>query len=133
MKKKAIVALLLLGAALAFVVRGGTAIPDGVQPIAWNKEACAHCHMLIGDPAYAAQVITTDGDVLSFDDPGCAVRYLREHKGHIHRAWFHAGHGDRWLAVADVGFVRVAASPMGSNLIAVARTTPGALAVEDVP
>lgn len=131
--KRALVVLVLFGGALAYVVHGGTRIPDDVQPIAWNKEACAHCHMLIGDPAYAAQVITTDGDVLSFDDPGCAIRYLREHTGHIHRAWFHAGRGDTWLPADEVAFVRTPASPMGSNLIAVARTTPNALALEDVP
>jgi hypothetical protein len=77
-------------------------------------------------------VITEDGTVLSFDDPGCAARYIREHRGHIHRAWFHAGRGDGWIALADVGFVKVATSPMGSSVIAVAKATPGALHLEDL-
>ncbi len=131
--KKLIAALVILASVVAFIVHGGTRLPDTVQPIAWNAEACAHCHMLIGDPAFAAQVITDGGEVLSFDDPGCALRYIREHRGRIHRAWFHAGRGDAWLALADVGFVPVATSPMGSNLLAVVKTTPGAMRWEDVP
>ena len=131
---KKLAAIVLVGALIAsLIVRCGTRIPDEVQPIAWNSEACAHCHMLIGDPSFAAQVITDDGDVLSFDDPGCAARYLREHKGHIHRAWFHDGHADRWLPADEAGFVRVLASPMGSNMMAVPKGTPGARAMEDLP
>jgi copper chaperone NosL len=130
--KKPIVALALLAGMLVLVVRDGTHVPDEVQPIAWNAEACAHCKMLIGDPAYAAQIITDDGDVLSFDDPGCAARYLRERAPHVHRAWFHAGRGDRWIPLAEVGFVPAQGSPMGSNMIAVPRTTPGAVGLEDL-
>ena len=81
----------LIATILVLVVGGGTRPPGSVQPIAWNRESCAHCRMLIGDPAYAAQIITEDGDVLSFDDPGCAARYLRERRPRVHRAWFHAG------------------------------------------
>jgi copper chaperone NosL len=130
--KKLLVVLALLAGVLVLVVRDGTRVPDTVQPIAWNAEACAHCRMLIGDPAHAAQVITEDGDVLSFDDPGCAARYLREHGRRVHRAWFHSGHGDSWIPLADVGFVPAKSSPMGSNVIAVPKTTPGALALEDL-
>lgn len=130
--KKLVIALVVVATALAVVVHGGTRLPDEVQPIAWNAEACGHCHMLIGDPAYAAQVITDDGTVVSFDDPGCAAAYIRKHRGKIHRAWFHDGHGKRWLALDEVGFTRVAHSPMGSNVVAVPKTTPGALTLEDV-
>ncbi|HEU0035815.1 MAG TPA: hypothetical protein VFQ53_34620 [Kofleriaceae bacterium] len=131
--KKLLVTLAAIALVLAFVIRRGTALPDEVQPIAWNAEACAHCHMLIGDPAFAAQVITTDGEVLSFDDPGCAARYLAANRDHVHRAWFHDGRADRWLALDEVAFVRVAHSPMGSDVMAVPRGTPGALALGDLP
>lgn len=119
--------------ALALVVLVACAgVPDDVQPIAWNREPCAYCHMLIGDPAYAAQVITPDGAVLSFDDPGCAARYLAEHPGPVHRAWFHAGRGGAWLPIDQVAFARVATSPMGSGVIAVPRGTPGARSLGDL-
>lgn len=118
--------------ALALLVLLACGVPDSPQPIAWNKEACAHCHMLIGDPAYAAQIITDDGTVLSFDDPGCAARYLREHHPAIHRAWFHAGRGDEWIAIDDVAFVPAKTSPMGSGVIAVHRGAAGAFALGDL-
>ena len=130
--KKLLVANIVVALVVALLATGCTRIPDDVQAIAWNAEVCAHCRMLIGDPAFAAQVITDDGVVRSFDDPGCAARFIREHGEDIHRAWFHAGHGDSWIALADVGFVKVANSPMGSGVIAVARTTPGAFGIEDV-
>lgn len=130
--KKLVLALALVAGGLAIAVHSGTRIPDQVQPIAWNAEVCAHCRMVIGDPAFAAQVITTDGTVLSFDDPGCAARHIDAHRSQIHRAWFHAGRGDTWIPLAEVGFVEVAASPMGSNVIAVSRSTPGARALEDL-
>lgn len=127
-----IATLLAIAGAVAFVVSRGTQLPNEPQPIAWNAEPCGHCHMLIGDPAFAAQVITEDGEVLSFDDPGCAVRYLREHP-RVHRAWFHGGRGDDWIPVDEVAFVKVAHSPMGGNVMAVRRDTPGALALGDLP
>ena len=130
--KKLAFAVMGLVVAGVLIVRCGTQMPDEVQPIAWNAQACGHCQMLIGDPAFAAQVITDDGEVVSFDDPGCAARYLRAHEGHVHRAWFHEGRGEQWLSVDDVAFVRVPASPMGSNVMAVPKSTPGALPLEDV-
>lgn len=130
MKKLAFV--LFAASVCVATVRCGAGLPDDVQPIAWNAETCAHCHMLIGDPAFAAQVVTDEGDVLSFDDPGCAARYLRQNRGHVHRAWFHHGQSDRWLTAADARFVHVPASPMGSGLMAVEASTPGATSLEDV-
>jgi copper chaperone NosL len=130
--KKLFVAIAVVATALAIVVYGGTRLPDGVQPIAWNAEACGHCQMLIGDPAFAAQAILDDGTVVSFDDPGCAAAYIRKHRARLHRAWFHDGRTDAWIALEDVGFERVAHSPMGSNVIAVPKTTPGALTLEDI-
>ena len=130
--KKLMLANLVVAVTVVLLIARGTRIPDDVQAIAWNAEVCAHCHMLIGDPTFAAQVITDDGTVRSFDDPGCAARFIREHRDQIHRAWFHAGHGDSWIALADVGFVKVANSPMGSSVIAVPRTTPGAFGLEHV-
>lgn len=119
-----LVTLGVLGALVVVVVvivRGGTAIPDEVQPVAWHRQACAHCGMLVGEPSYAAQLITGDGEVLVYDDPGCALRHLAERKPHVHRLWFHHGTEDRWLASDQVGFRTGATTPMGSGLVAIDR------------
>lgn len=112
------------------VVRGGHSIPDEVQPIEWNRQACSHCQMLIGDPHHAAQLITEEGEVMSFDDPGCALRYLEDHHPAVHRLWFHAGIGDRWLPSDRVSFTTNGTTPMGSGLIAVEPGTPHAIDLE---
>ena len=112
------------------VLSGGRTVPDGPQPVVWNQQACAHCRMAVGEPAYAAQLITTAGDVLFFDDPGCLMTYVEQHHPAIHRIWFHDRAADRWLSAAAVGFVPGATTPMGFGLAATDRTTPGALSLD---
>lgn len=102
-------------------------VPDAPTAIAYDREACAHCRMLIGDPRFAAQLVTTDGDVLDFDDPGCALAYLAEVHPKVHRLWFRDAARDRWIAAGEVRFVRGAETPMGSGLSATDASTPGGL------
>lgn len=128
--------LVLLGALGAlvsaglFALRATGAPPDEVTPIVWNREACAHCRMLIGEPHSAAQLVTAESEVLSFDDPGCALRYLQERRPRLHRLWFHHGREERWLAGEEVAFLLGGVTPMGSGLRAVERGTAGALELE---
>jgi hypothetical protein len=126
-KLAAAAGVLALALGVFTIVRRGQDVADAVQPIEWNHQPCAHCQMLIGDPRHAAQLITDDGDVLSFDDPGCALRYLDAHHPAVHRLWFHHSIEDRWLTADHTAFVTGAATPMGSGLAAVDRTTAGAL------
>lgn len=123
-------ALLVLAGVIVLLVRSSQHLPDDVQPIAWNREPCAHCQMLIGEPAHAAQLITQAGEVLSFDDPGCALIYLDERHPAIHRLWFHRAHGEGWLPAAEVAFTTGGDTPMGFGLLAVDRGTPGAIDLE---
>jgi len=120
----------VLVVAVVLVVRGGHSVPDEVQRIEWNRQACSHCQMLIGQPSHAAQLITQDGDVLAFDDPGCAVRYVEQHRPHVHRLWFHHGTEERWLKADQVAFTTGGSTPMGSGLIAVDLGSPGAIDLE---
>lgn len=129
-KLGAALALVAVAVGITLVVRGGQALPDEVQPITWHKQPCAHCQMLVGEPAFAAQLITTDGAVLAFDDPGCAFRYLAERNPGIHHLWFHHAHTDRWLDQAEVAFQPGAITPMSFGLAAVDRATPSALSFE---
>ena len=104
-------------------------LPDAPSPIAYDREACAHCHMLIGDPRYAVQLVTDGGEVLDFDDPGCALRYLAEAHPAVHRLWFRDARRDRWIAAGEVRFVRGADTPMGYGLAA-AGEAPGGLGLD---
>jgi copper chaperone NosL len=88
-------------------------VPNGPQPIAYDKEPCTYCHMLIGDPHYAAQLITADGDVLDFDDPGCLDHYVADHHPSIAHIYYRDAHADRWLTAEEAVFEPGASTPMG--------------------
>jgi hypothetical protein len=119
--------LLLAAGAVATVVCRGTQLPEGPEPIAWDREACAHCHMHVGEPGFAAQLILTDGRVLDFDDPGCLLAYVADDAPGVHRAWVHHGTEERWIRLEAAAFVPVERSPMGYRLAAVDRGAPGSI------
>lgn len=124
--------LLGLGLGLARLMGAFEPTPAGPRPIAWDAEPCADCHMLIGDPAYAAQLQTEQGRVFDFDDPGCLFHFLRSHSLQARAIYFHHAQADRWLTRAEVGFVRGTHTPMGYGLVAVDRGQPGARTFEAV-
>ena len=126
-KLAALALALAVIAGVVLVVRRAQQLPGEVQPIEWHRQACAHCQMLIGEPAHAAQLITSEGEVLGFDDPGCAMRYLDERRPTVHRLWFHHSTADRWLTATEVAFTTGGTTPMGFGLLAVDRGTQGAL------
>jgi len=115
------IALLAAGAALVFALREAQRLPDGSVPVAWDREACARCRMLVSDPHFAAQLQTTDGRVLVFDDPGGLLLYVHERELDVHAVWFHHLREDRWIARDAVGFVPAEPTPMNYGLGAVDR------------
>lgn len=106
--------------------------PEGPQPIVWDKEPCAHCRMLISDPAFAAQLHREDGRVESFDDPGCLFARLEQDRSPVAALWFHHLREDRWLPGDGVAFVRIAPTPMDFGFGAVDPGTPEALSLDEV-
>jgi hypothetical protein len=114
-----------LRAVAAAALLAACARAEGPEPIAWDEERCAHCRMLISDPAFAAQLRTGDGLVESFDDPGCLLAQRGE--GLPPETWFHHLREERWIAGDRVAFERVAETPMGYGLGAVDAGSEGAL------
>jgi copper chaperone NosL len=121
---------LLLAAAVA-IAGAGCQRRDGPEPIAFDRESCAYCRMLISDPAFAAQLRTEAGEVLDFDDPGCLMRYRQEHAPRARAVWYHHLREQRWLREAEAGFVPVARTPMGWGLGAVDAGSAGARSLAD--
>ena len=118
------------GAFVGLLVRS-QARPEGPVPIVYDKEACAHCHMQVGDPRLAAQAQLADGSVLDFDDPGCLITWLDESREQPRAVWLRAFREDRWLGRASAAFVEVGETPMGFGLGVVERGTPGAIGWEE--
>ena len=129
--------LVFLGAVLATIagvavwLQGSGASVQGPLPIAWGEEACAHCHMHVGDPRYAAQIVTRDGRAINFDDPGCALSYLDEMHPDAQATYFHHGTEDRWLRAPALAFATGGHTPMGFGLVAVNEGTAGALSLTE--
>ena len=122
----------VVGIAAALVLALGVAAgcaPDagGPGPVAWDRVSCAECRMLVGDPRFAAQLRTAEGERRYFDDPGCLLLHLAGAAPAIDGAWVHHAHEDRWLALDETGFVALAPSPMGYGLGAVERGRTGAI------
>ena len=116
---------------LALGVKFLQAPPEGPEPIAWDRESCAHCRMHIGEPRFAAQLQLDSGAVLDFDDPGCMLRYLADRHPAVRAAYVHHLHDDRWVELARAGFVEAGATPMGYGLGAVDASEPGALTLQE--
>lgn len=122
---------IVLAAVLLVLAPSGTP-GKGPVPIAYDHEACAACRMSIGEPRFAAQIQTTDGRVLDFDDPGCLMTYEKHEHPKEAAVWFHDSKGTDWIRARDVGFVEGGPTPMGYNLVAVnRRRTPGAITLAE--
>ena len=122
--RRALAALAALALAVAACSRG-----DAPEPVAWNRQACDHCRMLVGDPAFAAQLRDGSGQVRFFDDPGCLLAFAAERGLGLDSAWFHHPTQERWIPGGAVGFAESPRpTPMGYGLVAVEReASAGAL------
>jgi copper chaperone NosL len=105
--------------------------PDQPADLAYDRIACDHCGMIVGDPRFAAQITTKDGQRYAFDDPACAFAFIAEQGPDLAHVWFHDG-GERWIPWQEVGFVEAKGTPMDGGLAAVfLAEEPGALSFSE--
>lgn len=124
---KGLLLVLALVVAVVALVRFNQVTPhEGPVPIVWDREVCADCKMHIGDPRFAAQIQTTEGEVLDFDDPGCLFHYMQSHDLSVRALYFRNYAVDGWLSESQVGFLPAQGSPMGYGIRAVPKDTAGA-------
>jgi len=94
---------------------------DGPPDIVVDRTPCAHCGMLISEPAYAAAYRTPQSESLVFDDIGCLLNAAtREPRATALRFWFHDAATAVWIDGTDAVFVssRALRTPMGGGLVA---------------
>jgi copper chaperone NosL len=128
--KGLLLAIALVVVVVAFVRFNQVTLSDGPVPVVWDREVCANCKMHVGDPRFAAQLQTTEGDVLNFDDPGCLLDYLQANEISVHGLYFRNHAEDGWLPESEVGFLPVEGSPMGYGIRAVSKDTPEAQGID---
>lgn len=120
---------IVVASTVGFAVFAATTLPDGPVDVIWDKAACSHCSMHLGEPQFAAQLTTTGGRTHFFDDPGCLFGYVAAAKPEVHATWFRHLREPRWLPESAVAFAVVEQSPMGFGIGAVDPGTPGALSL----
>jgi hypothetical protein len=98
---------------------------DAPPDVAWDRVVCDECAMTVSDPAFAAQLVTKEGDLRVFDDPGCAFRYIAEHHPRIAHLWFHDATDASWHDWDAVEFVPASGAPMNGGFVAVSPGTGG--------
>lgn len=112
-----------LPATALLAVACGTPAP---RPVAWGRDICDRCHMVITDPRFAAELVTAHGKVYTFDDIGGLVLWYRDsglEAGGVAGVWVYDSRTPEVMLSADSAvFVRspVIHTPMASGLVAVA-------------
>lgn len=113
--------------------------PEGMAPIAWDRDVCRRCGMAISDRRFAVQVRGgPKAEALKFDDIGCAATFCSERRALVPwvdepatRWWvadFEApAPGGAWLAARTAFYGAGPRSPMGYDLAAYATPAAGRL------
>jgi hypothetical protein len=87
--------------------------------VAWGAEPCASCGMPVAEKPYAAQCLDSEGRVLTYDDLGCLVIEMGSGRIEPRSIQFRHAREDRWIPLAEAGFVRDPATPMAFGFAAV--------------
>ncbi len=93
---------------------------DAPRDPAWGKQACDACSMLVSEPRFAAQLVTTGDDRLYFDDAGCLAAWVNEHPGKAKHQWVRSSEG-QWLEAPNARFSAGARTPMDYGFAVAAR------------
>lgn len=125
------VVILVGGGIITMAMAEAGALPDGPSELVWDRMACAHCRMHVGEPAFAAQLQTKNGNVLGFDDPGCLFLHIEKHKPDVHAVYFRHMRENRWIPSDAVAFLAVHPTPMGFGVGAVDIGTEGSFSLEE--
>ncbi|WP_376789112.1 nitrous oxide reductase accessory protein NosL [Thermoflexus sp.] len=109
---------------LGWLVVAACARASGPRPpdIAYGKDACAQCGMLINDPRFAAAYVTRDGQARLFDDIGCMIAYHRDHPEEVAAFYVRDFEGGGWIEADHALLVHApdVPTPMGYGLLAFA-------------
>ncbi len=102
-----------------------TSCKRGYEPIAYGKDACAHCKMTIVDARYASELVTAKGRADKFDDMSCMKRYIAEQGSETGSQYFiqqHSGTNSEPLRADKAVYLQHESfeSPMNGNYAAFA-------------
>ena len=96
------------------------------EPVTYGRDACTHCKMTIMDKRFAAEIITSKGKAIKFDDFGCLLNWVKDEnfqdKGALIFVADFNNPGGQFLDARQALFVHgdEFKSPMNGNLAATA-------------
>ncbi len=120
---RAVGALLAAAAAIVLAVLLLWPAPaSGPEEIAWGRDTCAQCRMILSQPGFAGEVRDARGVLTKYDDLGCMLSAMRAKQGPMPEAWVedHAGRGFVPLLSATLVDAPGARTPMGHGIVAFA-------------
>ncbi len=108
--------------ALVLVLFTAVSCKRGYEPIAYGKDACAHCKMTIMDKRFSAEIVNQKGRVFKFDDVVCLRAFTQEIPGSMLFVNDYTGKQTEPLNAATAVFLHHEnfKSPMAGNLPAFA-------------
>lgn len=91
----------------------GCSDSTGYIEIAWDRDVCEKCRMLISDRHFAVQVRGgTKNKVYLFDDMGCALHWLNTQTWQANELWVRDYQSEKWLNAFTAHYVPQQKTPM---------------------
>ncbi len=116
----------LIGLLLLFLIGCSAGGPTDEPPeIAYGRDVCDACSMIIDEARFAASYVTTTGEVRKFESIEDMVSYHHDHEEEVHIFWVHDYESEEWVRADKAFFIQSEdiPSPMGGGLIAAADET----------
>jgi hypothetical protein len=115
--------LAALGALLVAATAVGVVLwpaPSGPEPIAYGRDVCARCRMLLGRPGFAGELREANGTLRTFDDIGCLLETLADTHRETPEAWVEDHRDGEWIPLLTAHLVRTAGTgtPMDHGIVA---------------
>lgn len=95
---------------------------DEPPEIAYGRDICDQCGMIIDEPRFAAAYVTPAGEVRRFESIGDMLAYYQKAQEEVFVFWVHDYHTETWLKADGAFFVQSdnIITPMGVGLVATA-------------
>jgi hypothetical protein len=93
---------------------------------------CSECNMDVEKLEYAAEIIGVNGDTYFFDEIGCVVLWLKNHKFPIAKIVTQTLDTHRWIDAKKAWYSRIAPTPMGYGFGAVEAHKEGLISYEEM-
>lgn len=122
MKRLVIAAGLLTAAVVLAVLVLGPRPGEGPEPIAYGRDTCAQCRMILSRPGFAGELRDARGVLTKYDDVGCLLQAMIARHGEMPGAWVEDHAGGELVPLLGATLVRVPATdtPMGRGIVAFA-------------